>query len=80
MKLVSEKEKSETPDNVIPLFKDAYKYYHDRQFNKSVELLQEALSKNPTDGPSKLYLQRCQDFIATPPPEDWDGVFIMKTK
>ncbi len=32
------------------------------------------------DGPSRLYLLRCQEFQTNPPSEDWDGVFTMKTK
>ena len=34
----------------------------------------------PDDQCCKLYIERCQDYISEPPPEDWDGVFIMKTK
>jgi hypothetical protein len=25
-------------------------------------------------------VERCQDYLSEPPPEDWDGVFTMKTK
>ena len=38
------------------------------------------LEKNPTDELAKLYIQRCQDYIAEPPDDSWDGVFVMKTK
>jgi adenylate cyclase len=30
--------------------------------------------------PSLLYLQRCAVMKLQPPPKDWDGVFVMKTK
>jgi len=32
------------------------------------------------DGPTNLYISRCETYIATPPPADWDGVFTMTTK
>ncbi|MDF3818944.1 tetratricopeptide repeat protein [Leptospira sp. 96542] len=54
--------------------------YKERKFPQAKEEFQKALSFHPTDGPSKLYIDRCDDYIADPPPEDWDGVYNMKTK
>ena len=39
-----------------------------------------ALEKFPDDGPSKLFLQRCQHFLQEEPEPTWDGVYVMKTK
>ena len=39
-----------------------------------------ALKVVPEDGPSKVYYERCKYYIDNPPPEDWDGVFVMTTK
>jgi len=41
---------------------------------------QQALAIDPDDGPSQAYLERCRDFKQSPPPENWDGVYVMKTK
>ena len=30
--------------------------------------------------PSKVYYLRCKFYIDNPPPEDWDGVFVMTHK
>ena len=54
--------------------------YKDRKFKEAKQSFQEALNIVPGDGPSKLYIDRCDAFIKEPPPADWDGVFIMKTK
>lgn len=35
---------------------------------------------DPDDGPSDVYLARARQFKENPPPDDWDGVFVMKTK
>ena len=40
----------------------------------------EVLNYHPADKPSKLYIERCQHFIAEPPPEDWNGVWVMESK
>jgi adenylate cyclase len=42
-------------------------------FNQSMELW-------PEDGASRIMAERCQIYQETPPPEEWDGVFEMKTK
>ncbi len=39
-----------------------------------------SLEKYPEDPPSKIYLNRCNFYMQNPPEENWDGVFIMKTK
>ncbi len=37
-------------------------------------------ASDPRDGPTQVLLQRCLEFMEDPPPEDWDGVYIMKSK
>ena len=34
----------------------------------------------PYDGPTQVLLQRCLEFMDDPPPPDWDGVYIAKSK
>ena len=41
---------------------------------------QEALRFSPDDGPSAVYLQRCEDLMEDPPAADWDGVYVMTRK
>jgi len=40
----------------------------------------ERFLRNPGDGPSRHYLQRCDALITIPPPADWDGVFTLESK
>ena len=39
-----------------------------------------ALETDNQDGPSRLYLERCDYYLSNPPEKDWDGVFVMTTK
>jgi adenylate cyclase len=32
------------------------------------------------DPPSKVYAERCEAYLAIPPPADWQGEFVLKTK
>jgi adenylate cyclase len=56
---------------------DAYKRM---QWKEAITLFQETLQVKADDKPAELYIERCEKYAQTPPPKDWDGVFIMKTK
>jgi adenylate cyclase len=34
----------------------------------------------PADPPSRVYAERCEAYLVTPPPGDWQGEFALKTK
>jgi hypothetical protein len=65
---------------VLELFQEGRKLYNLRRFAEAKEFFKEALAVKSNDGPSKEFIERCDVFIANPPPEDWDGVYDMKTK
>ncbi|MFC1669020.1 tetratricopeptide repeat protein [Spirochaetota bacterium] len=67
-------------EEVIKHYDTGLKAYKLRKWDEAIAEFEMALKIDPEDGPSKLYLQRSNDFKASPPPEDWDGVFTMKTK
>lgn len=71
---------SATKRHVLDLYGQGRKHYKLMEFRQAAGLFQQALDIDPQDGPSKVYLERCQDYIQNPPPEDWDGVYVMKTK
>lgn len=54
--------------------------YKQRKWDDAIRAFEMALKLFPGDGPSELYLERSRSFRETPPPEDWDGVFVMTTK
>ena len=54
--------------------------YRERDYAVAAEEVAAAVALVPTDGPSRLYLERCHDLLEEPPAEDWDGVYVMKHK
>lgn len=54
--------------------------YKQRKWDEARSAFEKALSVDPEDGPSELYLERVNQYIESPPPDDWDGVFIMTSK
>jgi tetratricopeptide (TPR) repeat protein len=71
---------TEEKRKVIDLFAEGRKYYKLMQFAEARACFQKALKIDPEDGPSKIYYIRCKHYLDNPPPEDWDGVFVMQSK
>lgn len=71
---------SEKKRKVLEFFVEGRKSYKLMNFEKAKGFFAEALKVDEDDGPSKVYFERCQHYVENPPPEDWDGVFVMKTK
>ena len=61
-------------------FIEGRKRYKLMQFNDALTHFRNALACDPDDGPSRVYVERCEHYVASPPSEDWDGVFEMLTK
>ncbi len=71
---------SEKKRKVLELFVEGRKSYKLMNFEKAKGFFAEALKIDEDDGPSKVFFERCQHYIENSPPDDWDGVFVMKTK
>ncbi len=71
---------SEDKKRVLDLFARGRKLYKLMQFEEAQKQFVQALKIDKDDGPSKVYYARCKHYIDNPPPEDWDGVFVMTTK
>ncbi len=54
--------------------------YEEKQFGEARALFFSLASRDPEDTVAPLYIQRCDDFIKTPPEPDWDGVFNLTQK
>ena len=54
--------------------------YRSRDFAGAETRFSRILSGFSDDGPSRIYLQRCRAFLASPPPSDWDAVEILTSK
>jgi hypothetical protein len=71
---------SEEKKKVLELFAEGRKQYKLMNFSEAGELFAQALKIDSEDGPSKVYYARCRHYVGNPPPEDWDGVFVMQSK
>ncbi len=60
-------------------FGDALRLYRLRDFTAALRMFDD-LSTRKQDHVSSLYVGRCREFILVPPPVEWNGIFVVKTK
>lgn len=65
---------------VIDVYTDALNYYKELKWYQALKEFKRVLRYFPTDGPTRVYIKRCLDFIESPPEETWDGVYDFTTK
>jgi adenylate cyclase len=61
-------------------YTQGYHAYIGRDFERAKQHFGSAKSIYPVDKLVDVFYNRAQGFAESPPPEDWNGVFIMKTK
>jgi adenylate cyclase len=69
---------SEQKQEVIEVYHKGREYYLKGKFHRAMSefgTILEELDRN--DKAAALHLDRCQKFMQTPPPDDWDGVFTL---
>jgi len=54
------------------LFAEGYKLYHERRFAEAGKLFARGAR---SDGPCRVFHDRCRTFLKEPPPPGWDGVW-----
>jgi adenylate cyclase len=65
---------------LVELFSTAREAYKRREWRAASSAWEAILERWPHDGPSRVFLDRCEEYIAEEPPTEWDGVYTMKHK
>jgi adenylate cyclase len=69
--------RSDAPKSMLDMVKvweGAFNAYENRDFESARKIFDSIYQNDPEDFPAKLYIDRCAEFIASPPPKEWDGV------
>jgi adenylate cyclase len=64
---------------LLPGFEAALEQYRAQAF-EAARLMFDELTQQYDDGPSRLYSSRCAEYLLTPPPAGWDGIYTAKSK
>ncbi len=68
------------PKEWVAKYEKAMDEYLGRKFSQAQRLFEECLRERPGDYCSGHYIENCRAFLKNPPPADWNGTEIMKTK
>jgi adenylate cyclase len=66
--------------NMIAAYESGLDWYQKRNWPKAIRRFEEALEIAPSDQPSRVFIDRCRYYAENPPPENWNGVWIMEEK
>jgi len=65
---------------ILDIWKQGMDAYRGQQFDLAVRYFSNVLQLRPDDKPSKVFIGRCEEFKAAPPPAGWDGAYHAKEK
>jgi adenylate cyclase len=57
-------------------FEEGLAKYRAMDFKGAIEIFE----SNSGDEPSEIFAARCKHFLEEPPPDNWNGVWVMKEK
>lgn len=55
-------------------------YYRQKLWEEAIASFNEAIRLHRKDELCKMYVSRCHHFMKSPPPPEWDGVWVMTSK
>jgi adenylate cyclase len=73
-------EASEALTQELALYRHALRYYLNQEWHEALELFTTLHQSHPTTKIYKIYLDRIDSYQQSPPPADWDGVFVHTSK
>ena len=65
---------------VLSNFNEGRELYLEQKCDDAIKAFESALKHNKDDKLSGSYIERCLHYKNNPPPEDWDGVWVMTSK
>ena len=61
-------------------YEDGLARYRARDFEAAIKAFEAAVSARGEDAAASMMIARCRDYIAEPPPADWDGTTVLGMK
>jgi adenylate cyclase len=78
--LIGVAEDGAKPPGWITLYESGLAAYRTRNFTDAIDLFQRVLAVRATDRPARVMIERCNEFIRSPPGNDWEATNAMKAK
>lgn len=77
---LAEEVQTDATKKFLEYYHNGLEAYKKRAWKSAIDQLQQALSIRRDDIVSNIYIQRSTLFLDSPPPDDWNGVFVMTKK
>lgn len=78
--LVGHKDLPGIPEEIVIQFNEAVTAYKERKWDEAMQIFENIAAVDPGLYAAELYIERCNNFKKSPPPPDWDGVYVMTSK
>jgi adenylate cyclase len=76
----AEMEMTDNEKQSLELYTEGLKLYRERKWEEAIAYLQQSFTLDPTCYVAQIYTERANLYQITPPPADWNGVFVMTSK
>jgi adenylate cyclase len=73
-------ERGAGPPSWVALYASGLAAYRMRNFAAAMSFFQQLLAARASDQPARIMLERCSQFLTSPPEEDWEATNAMKAK
>jgi adenylate cyclase len=78
--LVDIAEPGTAPPDWVALYEHGLAAYRRRDFEGAANFLQQVWDARTSDQPARIMLERCLEYLKSPPGDDWDATNAMKAK
>jgi adenylate cyclase len=78
--ILSERAAANDGKELVEMFGRGREAYKSRNWSAARSAFEDVLGRWPSDGPSLVFLGRCDEYLLEGPGADWDGVHVMKYK
>jgi adenylate cyclase len=68
------------PEAALAAYRAGLEAYRARVWSDAERLFRSCREQQPDDGPAAVMAERCRQYAAAPPDEDWDGVYEARLK
>ncbi|HPW23529.1 MAG TPA: CHASE2 domain-containing protein [Smithellaceae bacterium] len=78
--LLGEKKDENRWGDLLVAFHTGLSLYREGRWDEAIACFQKVLTAWPEDGPSRVYIERCEKLKTEPFVQPWNGVFTMRAK
>jgi adenylate cyclase len=73
-------ERGAVPPAWVALYNRGLAAYRSRNFSAATDFFQQVLDAKASDHPARMMLERCSQYLKSPPGDDWEATNAMKAK